>query len=75
MHLASVIGFSNEVAYTLSKYRLSRLPAALKQKLHWMELIHSVEVRVAMERAQADAEGELATEAEYQAVLWRHILN
>ena len=47
------------------------LPDDVKWELHWMELIHRAEVQVAAERA----ERERAAEAEYQAVLWRDLLN
>lgn len=40
-----------------------------------MELIHRAEVGVAMERAQAEAEGERAAEVEYQLHLWGDLLN
>jgi hypothetical protein len=42
------------------------LPAEVKQKLYWMDLIHRVEVKSAAERA----ERERAAEAEYQAAFW-----
>ncbi len=43
----------------------------VKFRLHWMELMHRAEVRAAAE----DAERKRAAEAEYQAVLWRDLLN
>ena len=47
------------------------LPDDVKRKLYWMELMHRAEVQVAAERA----ERERVAEAEYQAVLWRELLN
>ncbi len=47
------------------------LPDDVKFRLHWMELIHRAEVWAAAERV----ERERAVEAEYQAVLWRDLLN
>lgn len=46
-----------------------RLPDDLRQRLHWMELIHRAGVQVSAERAERDR----AVEAEYQAALWRDL--
>ena len=47
------------------------LPAEVKLKLHWMELIHRAEVKVATERAEAEA---LAIASEQQG-WWASLLN
>ncbi|MBA7538898.1 hypothetical protein ES705_31176 [subsurface metagenome] len=47
------------------------LPAAVKLKLHWMELLHRVEVRQAQERAEARAKAEAE---EYQS-WWDSLVN
>ncbi len=52
-------------------YASSGLPDDVKFRLHWMALMHRAEVRVAAEQA----ERERAADAEYQAVLWRGLLN
>ncbi|GAI34817.1 unnamed protein product, partial [marine sediment metagenome] len=47
------------------------LPAEVKHKLYWMELIHRAEVKVATERAEAEA---LAVASEQQG-WWASLLN
>jgi len=47
------------------------LPDDVKEKLHFMELIHRAEVQVAAEHD----ERERADETEYQSALWRDIIN
>jgi len=51
--------------------KFSALTDADRRVLAWLERIHRAVVQVAMERARREA----AIEAEYQAVLWRDLLN
>jgi len=47
------------------------LPAAVRQRLYWLELIHRVEVKLAQERAESMARAE----AEDQRGWWRSLVN
>lgn len=47
------------------------LPPDIKQRLYWLELIHGVEVRVAIERAEAEARAEAAESQGW----WASLLN
>lgn len=48
-----------------------RLSDDMKQRLYWLECVHRAEFQLATRRAKREAE----VEAEYQAVLWRELLN
>jgi len=51
------------------------LPDDVNFRLRCMELKHRLEIRLAAERAERERAAEAALEAEYQAVLWRDLLN